>query len=409
MVARRPRGRKAQIARASAEAFSALGYHGVTMETIASRVGISTRALHRHYPSKYVLFRDAVLSLSQQLVDATAFADDGCSEKAPFPDDAAAAAVLRDVIAALIDTAMANRTAGGLYRWEARYLRDEDQDTLSGHIRVVHQRIQRPLRRLRPELTSQQRWTLSTSVLSVVGSVVDHRAKLPAARIKAVLADLAAVIVDADLAGSSNTLSARGSARRPPASTYDALLDESMRQFNAKGYRDTTVEDIASAVGLPAPGVYRYFSRKSDLLCAVFRRAGEWLAGEVDAIAARAPTPRDALWGIIDSYVDSSFAFPEFETVYYAERRNLPAADQNLLRGMQRATVESWTQLVVAVRPELTTGEARFVVHAAMALVIDVGRLSGYRTSERTKAMLGELLDLTLAGRYRLRMALPAR
>src|SRR5687767_286104 len=36
-VRRRPKDRKAQIARASAEAFSALGYYGVSMETIAAR------------------------------------------------------------------------------------------------------------------------------------------------------------------------------------------------------------------------------------------------------------------------------------------------------------------------------------------------------------------------------------
>ncbi|MGZ6779627.1 MAG: TetR/AcrR family transcriptional regulator, partial [Mycobacterium sp.] len=51
-IRRRPKDRKAQIARASAEAFSALGYHAVSMESIASRVGISATALYRHYPGK---------------------------------------------------------------------------------------------------------------------------------------------------------------------------------------------------------------------------------------------------------------------------------------------------------------------------------------------------------------------
>jgi len=76
-VRRRPKDRKAQIARASAEAFSTLGYYGVSMETIAKRVGISAAALYRHYSSKYELFRDAVLNLGQQLVDCTAFARRG--------------------------------------------------------------------------------------------------------------------------------------------------------------------------------------------------------------------------------------------------------------------------------------------------------------------------------------------
>ena len=75
VVRRRPKDRKAQIARASAESFSALGYHAVSMEAIAAKVGISAPALYRHYASKYDLFRGAVLALGQQLVDCTDFAD----------------------------------------------------------------------------------------------------------------------------------------------------------------------------------------------------------------------------------------------------------------------------------------------------------------------------------------------
>ena len=79
-VKRRPKDRKAQIARASAEAFSALGYHAVSMSDIASRVGISAAGLYRHASSKYELFRDAVISLGEQLVEQTAFADQATSE-----------------------------------------------------------------------------------------------------------------------------------------------------------------------------------------------------------------------------------------------------------------------------------------------------------------------------------------
>jgi hypothetical protein len=44
-----------------------------------------------------------------------------------------------------------------------------------------------------------------------------------------------------------------------------------------------------------------------------------------------------------------------------------------------------------------------------MALVVDIGRLTDYRDTAQTRAMVSTLLDLTLLGRYRLRMALPAR
>jgi len=401
-VRRRPKDRKAQIACASAEAFSALGYYGVSMETIAKRVGISAAALYRHYSSKYELFRDAVLNLGQQLVDCTAFVNEAAGD----PELA-----MRRIVSALVDTAMANRESGGLYRWEGRYLRGDDQATLIAQMRMVHHRMQQPLMVIRPELTSRQRWTLTTSVLSVIGSIVDHRAKLPAIQVRALLADLADAVLAADLPD----VTAGVAESRPPAAAagdtpkYEALLNESMRLFNLKGYRDTSMEDIAVAVGMPASGIYRYFSGKSDILAAAFRRAADRLSAELSAIVSAVPDREEALTAVIDAYVKRSFDQPELDYVYYTERLNMTVGDQKILRNLQRANVESWVDLVVSLRPDWTPGQARFAVHAAMSLVIDLGRLMHYENSAPTRTVVQRLVDLTLLGRYRLRAALPAR
>lgn len=406
-VRRRPKDRKDQIARASAEAFSTLGFHGVSMEAIASRVGISAAALYRHYTGKYELFRDAVLSLGQQLVDSTEFADEVDGEH-PLHDPHL---VLQQLITALIDTAMANRDSGGLYRWEARYLRGDDQASLFSQMRTVHRRIQRPLCAIRPELTPRQRWTLSTAALSVVGSIVDHRAKLPAIQVRALLADLTNTVLSAelpDIDDDEGTVEAQLTPAVEP-SRYEALLDESLRLFNLKGYRDTGMEDIAAAVGMPASGIYRYFSGKSDILAAVFRRAADRLSADTAAITATIDEPVEALTAIIDAYVARSFDQPELDYVYYSERLNMAVSDQKILRNMQRATVEAWVELVTAVRQEWTPGQARFAVHASMSLVIDLGRLMQYQRSAQSVATVKRLLDLTLLGRYRLRATLPAK
>jgi AcrR family transcriptional regulator len=184
---RRPKDRKAQVERAAAEAFSAAGYHAVRMESIAARVGISAPALYRHYPSKYALFRAVVLNLGQQLVDCTDFVD-------TEPDTG-----LRRVISALIDVTLANRGSGGLYRWQGRYLRPPDQARLTDQLRVVNRRIQKPLVAIRPGLSSPQRWMLSAALLSVIGSVVDHRVQMPADEIHALLMDVGLAVLSADL------------------------------------------------------------------------------------------------------------------------------------------------------------------------------------------------------------------
>ncbi|ADT97300.1 TetR/AcrR family transcriptional regulator [Mycolicibacterium gilvum] len=400
-IRRRPKDRKAQIARASAEAFSELGYHGVSMEMIASRVGISAAALYRHYAGKYELFRDAVLNLGQQLVDGTAGIDGDDPE-----------VVLDRLVSALIDIALVNRSSGGLYRWERRYLRGDDQAELLQQLRTVHHRLQTPVSVLRPELTARQRSTLSTAVLSIVGSIVDHRAKLPAAQIHRVLTQVARAILATELPDAAPPATPAPAAERirsaAESSKYEALLAESMRLFNLNGYRDTSMEEIASAVGMPASGIYKYFSGKNDILAAIFRRASDRVSAETAEIVSTVPDPQEALAAVIDAYVTRAFGQPEMESLYYSERLNMSPSDQRIVRDLQRSTVESWVELVAAVRPDWTPGEARFAVHAAMALVIDVGRLVHYAASDEARDTVEGLVDAALRGSYRLRATLPS-
>ncbi len=395
VVKRRPKDRKAQIARASADAFSALGYHAVGMEDIAAAVGISAAALYRHSSSKYELFRDAVVALGQQLVDCTAFVDDA-------PVEADPSVLLDELVAALIDTTIANRTSGGLYRWEGRYLHGDDQAELMDQVKLVNRRLQKPLMRLRPTLTSRDRWTLSAATLSVIGSIADHRAQLPTAEIRAVLSDLAAATLAADL-----PTGVLASPVEPPelqtasdAGRYEALLRASMLLFNEHGYRETSMEDIAAEVGMPASGIYRYFAGKADLLAASFRRAADRVSGDLANVIAAEADPEQTMMRLISSYVARSFDEPELAYVYYTERVNLPAADQVILRSIQRSTVESWVRLLVAVRPELTTGQARFAVHAGFALVVDLGRLVQYDNSEESRACVRRMMEVTLLGQH---------
>jgi AcrR family transcriptional regulator len=397
LVRRRPKDRKDQIARASAEAFSALGYHAVSMEAIATKVGISAPALYRHYAGKYELFRDAVLALGQQLVDCTDFADDEA-------DDADPAETLHRLVEVLIDVTLANRESGGLYRWQARYLHGDDQAALGDQLRLVNRRIQRPLIAIRPSLTSSQRWMLSAGLLSVIGSAVDHRVQLPDDEIRALLAGAATAVLDAKLPKPADSLDRPAAWRIFEADTgvYEALLQASMVLFNAKGYSATSMAEIASAVGIPVSGIYRYFPGKGDLLATGLRRAADRVSGRLSAILTGLTEPGQMLTLLIEAYVATSFANPDLAAIYYTERVNLTRVDQELLRSVQRTTIDAWMRLLAAARPKLTKTQARVLVHAAMALVVDVGRLVHYDdpadNSAYPQACVRKLMEAMLFG-----------
>src|SRR6201998_4439383 len=70
---------------------------------------------------------------------------------------------------------------------------------------------------------------------------------------------------------------ARGSRSQPtaPASTDDSrerILAAAERCIDRHGIRKTTMDDIASEVGLSRPSVYRYFADRDDLLIELITR-----------------------------------------------------------------------------------------------------------------------------------------
>jgi hypothetical protein len=81
---------------------------------------------------------------------------------------------------------------------------------------------------------------------------------------------------------------------------------------------------------------------------------------------------------MICEYVRRSFANPSSLHVYYVERNNLSAEDRVALYNFQRATVEALVGQVAAAVSDIGTDEARFAVHAAFCLVVDLGRLMQY-------------------------------
>lgn len=374
-IKRRPKDRKAQITRAAAETFSAQGYHATSMEAIASKVGISAPALYRHYPSKYEMFSVVVGSLGQQLVDCTAFVDE--LSDAEVQSDAPA--VLEQAVDGLITSSILNREASGLFRWQGRYLQPEDQAKLMTQMHTVGARLKRPISVMRPELNSLEQWTLTVALVSVAGSIIGHRLQLPDDEIKPLLIRASQSVVATQLPRADDIGVNRPSVWRiftPDAGPYEALLHSAVLLFGKQGYAETGVTEIADAVGVPASGVYRYFSSKSDILTTGLQRAVDRIAGEMAAIAGVFAEPDEALRRLIEAYVATVFANPELASVYDTERVNLAPAERELLRDSERAFIETWARPLMAVRPDLDAMHAKFLVHALAALVDDLGRVA---------------------------------
>lgn len=58
-----------------------------------------------------------------------------------------------------------------------------------------------------------------------------------------------------------------------PSSTRERILDAAVETFAARGFRSTTMRDLAAAVGIKAPGLYAHFASKEEILSRAMLRA----------------------------------------------------------------------------------------------------------------------------------------
>lgn len=392
---RRPKNRKVQIVRVAARAFSERGYHPVGVDEIAAEVGISGPALYRHFANKYALLVAAAETGAQRLLDAAEAAD------TPGLDPESR---LTALIGALAEHTIDVRREGGLYRWERRYLGRPDRV----RIRVIYDRLQdlveSAVAALRPGAAPADVELIATGMLGVIGSITAHRTALSNTRLTDVMLDMCWSLLHTELPPLPDPAAATAPVRGlPMSSKREQLLTEAIRIFGRQGYHEASIEEIGAAVGINASSVYRYFASKSDLLAAAFHRTGERVAIANSEALAEATSRPDAAVRIAARFARLTFATPEILPVYFAEFSNLPAAEQQKLRSIQRQNVLEWAHLL-----DDDAAEARCRVHAAIAQVVDVGRRVRFENRPEHVARVCALMEAVLLGGTALSDSAPA-
>jgi TetR/AcrR family transcriptional regulator, cholesterol catabolism regulator len=94
--------------------------------------------------------------------------------------------------------------------------------------------------------------------------------------------------------------------------------------FSARGYRATTLDDIAQKVGISKVTLYRYCHNKEELLVKVFERTIAVFHQELHRICAQKIPPEEKLQQIIRHQVRLMVDHRDFLRVFFSEESQLP-------------------------------------------------------------------------------------
>ncbi|HEY0813552.1 MAG TPA: TetR/AcrR family transcriptional regulator [Pseudonocardia sp.] len=171
------------------------------------------------------------------------------------------------------------------------------------------------------------------------------------------------------------------------------VLAASVEIFGTRGYRATSMNEIAAGVGLSKPTLYHYFRNKEELLVRIYSDVLDESLRMARGIVAAAPTPLDGLRDLLVARVVYTCENRELLKICFEEEDELrpDLAEELLLRrrafdGVAVATLEQH----LAAHPE---------VHLQMTPTVFINMCLGavnwtykwYRsTGPRTPRELGE-------------------
>ncbi|MFI6028673.1 TetR/AcrR family transcriptional regulator [Amycolatopsis magusensis] len=184
-------------------------------------------------------------------------------------------------------------------------------------------------------------------------------------------------------------------ARRPKNRKAQIAL-AAAELFCRRGYHSVGVDEIADAVGITGPAIYRHFRTKQAILAHAVGELSEGLAtAAVPADGAGSAAER------LDSALRNLAAFAverrTLTRLYQWEDRHLPEDERRTATARTRVAVRSVRSLLLAARPDLDRAPATLLTLAAFSVL---GSLSTHRVGlakGRTEVVVRELAATVLA------------
>jgi len=133
----------------------------------------------------------------------------------------------------------------------------------------------------------------------------------------------------------------------------ERIMDAATRLFAAQGFHGTSVDSIASALGVTKPFVYYHFKDKAEILTAVCRRGADLTLGAIKAAETAPGTATERFAYFCRSMAGIVIDHSAFLAVYNREIQTLSETDR---------------RAIMRIRTEI---DRRVVA------LIDVGRVSG--------------------------------
>ncbi|MGX6446660.1 TetR/AcrR family transcriptional regulator [Patulibacter sp. S7RM1-6] len=152
------------------------------------------------------------------------------------------------------------------------------------------------------------------------------------------------------------------------ALTAGQIMDTTVAFFAEKGYRGTSLDEVAERLGVTRQALYYYYPRKHDLLVAICDDLLTDLQGATDAAWAEDGSAAERLRAMLRAYIAVVAARPTYSAVVTRDFTFLPPKEERGVRDRRRAIT---VRFLEAMEEAIAQGAAKDVPpDVAVSLVL---------------------------------------
>jgi AcrR family transcriptional regulator len=184
---------------------------------------------------------------------------------------------------------------------------------------------------------------------------------------------------------------------QPAINRREQILEIATHLFQ-KGFRATSLDQVAAEMGVTRPAIYYYFRSKEELLAAIYDRGVGVLIDRASSLFAEGLPPDVLLRRLIGVHVHTMLQEQPIVRVYFQEKDALGEAASQSVKAKEVAFTKMMAKAIKAGQAQgiFRPGNSELIVNAILGMLIWV--YEWYRPERHAEEDIGEMFWQLLAG-----------
>jgi len=164
---------------------------------------------------------------------------------------------------------------------------------------------------------------------------------------------------------------------RSRATDTSSLVAAAAVVFERKGFRNTTIDDIAEAAGVARATLYKYVDSKQQLLDMIVDAVQDEMAAGLDEALRSGGAPEERLHRYVRAHAKAFLDNRIFYGIVYSEEKELSEHGRQAFRAWARSRTDDFTKLVEENMTSRGSGvalDAAFVSNSILSMLSTLHR-----------------------------------